>query len=120
MDGNITRALHTRKLRFKIRAGRVKVEPDCELQSPGRTTTRYPLPRGRVPDVGGQRGGESGKSGVHVGSKARGQGLAPIPVSTRMAPWTAFTSPLTSISMSRLKSCGQASGQSQCAMADTA
>lgn len=37
-----------------------------------------------------------------------------------MAPCTALTSPLTSISISRVKSCGQASGQSQWAMADTA
>lgn len=41
-------------------------------------------------------------------------------MSTRMAPWTARRSPLTSIPMSRLKSWGQASGQSQWAMADTA
>lgn len=37
-----------------------------------------------------------------------------------MAPCTALTFPLTSISMSTVKSCGQASGQSQWAMADTA
>ena len=37
-----------------------------------------------------------------------------------MAPCTALTSPLTSISISRLKSWGQASGQSQWAMAETA
>lgn len=37
-----------------------------------------------------------------------------------MAPCTALTSPLTSISISRVNSCGQASGQSQWAMADTA
>lgn len=42
------------------------------------------------------------------------------PVRTLMAPCTALTSPLTSISISRVKSCGQASGQSQWAMADTA
>lgn len=43
-----------------------------------------------------------------------------IPVSTLMAPCTALTSPLTSISIRRVKSCGHASGQSQWAMADTA
>lgn len=37
-----------------------------------------------------------------------------------MAPCTALTLPLTSISISRVNSCGQASGQSQWAMADTA
>lgn len=37
-----------------------------------------------------------------------------------MAPCTALTSPLTSISIRRVKSCGHASGQSQWAMADTA
>lgn len=37
-----------------------------------------------------------------------------------MAPCTALTSPLTNISISKAKSCGQASGQSQWAMADTA
>ena len=42
------------------------------------------------------------------------------PVRTLMAPCTALTSPLTSISIRRVKSCGQASGQSQWAMADTA
>lgn len=43
-----------------------------------------------------------------------------IPVRTLMAPCTALTSPLTSISISKVNSCGQASGQSQWAMADTA
>lgn len=46
--------------------------------------------------------------------------LVSVPVRTLMAPCTALTSPLTNISISRVKSCGQASGQSQCAMADTA
>lgn len=36
-----------------------------------------------------------------------------LPVRTLMAPCTALTSPLTNISMSSEKSCGQASGQSQ-------
>lgn len=43
-----------------------------------------------------------------------------IPVRTLMAPCTALTSPLTSISISKVNNCGQASGQSQWAMADTA
>lgn len=37
-----------------------------------------------------------------------------------MAPCTALTSPLTSISISSVNSCGHASGQSQCAMAEMA
>lgn len=46
--------------------------------------------------------------------------MFPTPVRTLIAPCTALMSPLTSISMSSVNSCGHASGQSQWAMAEMA